>query len=708
MGKKKILGLDLGTNSIGWALIDSDFEKKEGAINGLGSRIIPMSQDILGKFGSGVSISQTAERTGYRGVRRLRQRHLLRRERLHRILNLIGFLPEHYAESIDFDKKLGQFKDETEVKLNYKLVERKHKFLFLESFNEMADEFKKRNHDVKLPFDLTLYYLRNKALTEKISKEELAWLILNFNQKRGYYQLRGEEEVVDKTKSEEYYKLKVVNVEAKDSASGGQTWYNVHLENGMIYPRKSKDPIFNWVGMEKEFIVTTNFEKDGSLKLDKDGEIKRSYRMVDSTKDWIAIKKKTEFDIEESGKHVGTFILEELYKNPKLKINGKLVRTIERKFYKDELTAILNKQSEFHQEFLDKKLYNSCLLELYKNNESHRVSIENSGLVKLIIDDIIFYQRPLKSKKSSISNCQYEYREYNIEGKKVTKFLKGTPKSNPYFIEFRLLQFIKNLKIYQIGGEVDGKEALELDRTEEIFNTEEKKELLLNFLNEREDVEQKHLLSFLVTNNFIEKKEKDNYRWNYVIDKKYPTNPTYSSIYRRLNKIEDFNASAFLTKEQLYGLWHLIYSVKDKTEYQKAIRSFALKNQINEDQFFENFKSFPPFPNDYAAYSEKALKKLLPLMRFGSNWSESEINNGAKELIKDIISRLDSISFDVNLINENLIDDDITLRLLKSFKSFKDINPFKELNTYQACYAVYKRHSEASEISQWKTVEDLK
>lgn len=26
--KKKILGLDLGTNSIGWALVDEDFEKK--------------------------------------------------------------------------------------------------------------------------------------------------------------------------------------------------------------------------------------------------------------------------------------------------------------------------------------------------------------------------------------------------------------------------------------------------------------------------------------------------------------------------------------------------------------------------------------------------------------------------------------------------------------------------------------------------------
>ena len=48
---KKILGLDLGTNNIGWALIEQDFESKAGKISGAGSRIIPMSQDILGTFG---------------------------------------------------------------------------------------------------------------------------------------------------------------------------------------------------------------------------------------------------------------------------------------------------------------------------------------------------------------------------------------------------------------------------------------------------------------------------------------------------------------------------------------------------------------------------------------------------------------------------------------------------------------------------------
>jgi len=46
---KKILGLDLGTNSIGWALIERDFENKtdnflgKGNIIGMGSRIILMS-----------------------------------------------------------------------------------------------------------------------------------------------------------------------------------------------------------------------------------------------------------------------------------------------------------------------------------------------------------------------------------------------------------------------------------------------------------------------------------------------------------------------------------------------------------------------------------------------------------------------------------------------------------------------------------------
>ena len=39
---KKVLGLDIGTNSIGWAFIENDITEQTGKIIGIGSRIVPM------------------------------------------------------------------------------------------------------------------------------------------------------------------------------------------------------------------------------------------------------------------------------------------------------------------------------------------------------------------------------------------------------------------------------------------------------------------------------------------------------------------------------------------------------------------------------------------------------------------------------------------------------------------------------------------
>lgn len=198
---KKILGLDLGTNSVGWAVINSvvNDEGKEQLVNisSCGSRIIPMDAATLGDFDKGNSKSPVAERTRLRGVRRLLERSLLRRERLHRVLSVMEFLPEHYASQLD---RYGKFLPEREPKLAWYQDETgKYRFLFQDSFNEMLEDFRQHHPELvaegkKIPYDWTIYYLRKKALSQKITKEELAWILLNFNQKRGYYQLRGEEE----------------------------------------------------------------------------------------------------------------------------------------------------------------------------------------------------------------------------------------------------------------------------------------------------------------------------------------------------------------------------------------------------------------------------------------------------------------------------------------------------------------------------------
>ena len=158
---KRILGLDLGTNSIGWASVKE--ENGVFSIEQAGSRIIPMDASMLGDFdkGKGNSVSQTAGRTGFRGRRRLIERCLLRRERLHQVLRVLNFLPEHYLRQIDFGRRKGKFLVGMEPKLAWTRDEaEKPIFLFQRSFEEMLDDFARNQPKLvengkKVPYDWT-------------------------------------------------------------------------------------------------------------------------------------------------------------------------------------------------------------------------------------------------------------------------------------------------------------------------------------------------------------------------------------------------------------------------------------------------------------------------------------------------------------------------------------------------------------------------
>ena len=705
---KKILGLDLGTNSIGWAVVNAEETTRENettylkptGISAAGSRIIPMSADILGNFDAGNSVSQTAERTGYRGVRRLHERNLLRRQRLLRVLKLMGFLPEHFAKQID---KHGKFIDYGEPKLAWQKNEYgKYDFGFKDSFNEMLTDFAQHQPHLvadgkKVPYDWTIYYLRKKALTQRLTKEELAWILLQFNQKRGYYQLRGEDEDEQQDKLIEFIAQKVVRVEATDEKKGDDVWYNVYLENGMVYRRTSKTPL-DWEGKVKEFIVTTDLEKDGTPKKDKEGNIKRSFR-APKEDDWTLLKKKTEFDIDNSHMTVGCYIYDNLLQKPNQKIIGKLVRTVERKYYKDELRQILETQIALIPELKAETIYNRCLEELYPNNEPHRKNNAKPDFANLFINDILFYQRPLKSKKSLISDCPYES-HFDKDGNEHP--VKCIAKSNPLFQEFRLWQFVQNLRIYQrerivsdgqldlFGNQSAGKLQTDVDVTDEFLKSEDDYVKLIDWLNDRASIKQDTLLN----SYFKIKKEKGKdlypYRWNYVEDKDYPCNETRATMLGGLLKCGI--DTGFLTSEKEMSLWHILYSVEDKMEIAKALKKYAEKNNLS-DLFAEVFAKVKPFKKDYGSYSEKAIKKLLPLMRMGKYWSADAIDIKTKERIDKMLTG----EYDENIKN----------RVREKAINLTDIDHFKGLPIWLACYIVYDRHSEAKEIGKWKTPEDI-
>lgn len=689
---RKILGLDLGTNSIGWAVVteeQKDDRSYLSGIDGAGSRIIPMSADQLGDFEKGNTISQTKERTGYRGTRRLRERFLLRRERLHRTLGIMGFLPKHYAESID---EFGKFHKGTEPKIEWRKGENgKHEFIFQSSFYEMLDNFQALHPELcdrKIPSDWTLYYLRKKALTQKISQEELAWILLNFNQKRGYYQLRGEEDAIDTSKKEEYMKLRIIDVTDSGEKKGKAIWYNIKLENGLIYRRTSEQPL-DWIGKEKEFIITTKLEKDGSIKMDKDGLPQVSIRMPNDD-DWNLLKKRTEADIEGTHKTVGEYIYDNILSNPDVKIIGKLVRTIERKYYREELKEIIRKQREFHPELTDRTLYEKCLNELYPNNDAYRNSIQGKDFIYLLTDDIIFYQRPLKSKKHLISNCPFETRAYidKESGEIKTNPIKCIAKSHPLFQEFRLWQFISNLRLYSNDG-------TNTDVTDQYLCTIKDWEKLFEFCNDKKDLDQTTFISrFLGL-----KKVGDKFpvRWNYVEDKKYPCNKTRHAICSKLSKEE----VGKLSGELLSKIWHLLYSIKTKEEIDAVFSDYKISTGGIYDELLEHFskeslariKTVRLEEEDYGSYSEKAIKKLLALMRIGKYWSPDLIDSETS----DRIGRILSGEFDPG------IKDSTRQRA----SGLTCINDFQGLPVWFACYIVYGRHSEGKESRKWYSPKDI-
>jgi CRISPR-associated endonuclease Csn1 len=141
----KILGLDLGTNSIGWALIDDKLNK----ILGIGSRIFPMGVENLGDGDN--EMSKNASRTGARGVRRQFFRRRLRKKILLQKLSENKMCP---MEAKDFEdwKKTKLFPT-----------------------NKLA-----------IWFALNPYELRQKAINEKLSLEEIGRIFYHLIQRRGF------------------------------------------------------------------------------------------------------------------------------------------------------------------------------------------------------------------------------------------------------------------------------------------------------------------------------------------------------------------------------------------------------------------------------------------------------------------------------------------------------------------------------------------
>ncbi|HAG17233.1 MAG TPA: type II CRISPR RNA-guided endonuclease Cas9 [Bacteroidales bacterium] len=616
---KKILGLDLGTNSIGWALVnESENEDEKSSIIKLGVRVNPLTVDEQTNFEKGKSITTNADRTLKRSMRRNLQRFKLRKD------NLIDILKEN-----------GFISDET---------------ILSENGNKSTFE---------------TYRLRAKAASYEISLKQFARVLLMINKKRGYKSSR-------KAKSQDEGQLIDGMAVAKELYENNLTPGQFVLE--LLKSGKKTVPDFYRSDLQVEFDKIWNFQKQfnseiltDEFRVEIEGKGQRAssaifwkkynfntaenkgtreekklqaYKWRSEATNKQLTKEEVAFVLAEvnnnlnssSGylgsisdrskelyfnkKTVGQYLMDQLDLNPHSRLKNQVFY---RQDYLDEFEAIWETQAKFH----------SKLTQQLKTE---------------IRDVVVFYQRKLKSQKGLISFCEFESRkiEVEVEGSKKIKTVgsRVCPRSSPIFQEFKIWQVLNNIQVFsKTGGD-------------KRFLDQEEKEVLFKELNFKDKISKNDCIKILFKN------QKD---LDFNFKENIEGNRTYGAFISAIQQIIDisghgeFEFSKMNTDEILkviipffdgfgynldllkfnsgsegeafeqqafYQLWHLLYSFEDdnsNTGDKKLIQKIQEKYGFETE--YARIIANIALQSDYGSLSTKAIRKILPHLKEGNEFS---------------------------------------------------------------------------------------
>lgn len=287
----------------------------------------------------------------------------------------------------------------------------------------------------------------------------------------------------------------------------------------------------------------------------------------------------------------------------------------------------------------------------------------------------------------------FESRTYTTaDGCAKQKKIKCAPRSHPLVQEFRLWQTVINLRVTAD----DGKDTLTPAMREELFTA----------LTRKAKVEDKDVLKILKLDKKKGKKKTDeaDVEWKVNIDdkKSLPCYDTRHDLVDCLKKagLKEDNAFALLAEDSGKGgmtneemLWHMAYSITDVDELRTATGKWAEAHGMDAQKAADAFGKLKPM-TDYAAYSLKAIKRLLPLMRMGSHWSWEAIDEQTRQKITHILTAED--------------DKDITPEAREAFSNdgFRAEGDFQGLMPWQATLLVYGKMTGA-EKARWSSVNDV-
>ena len=606
---KKILGLDLGSSSVGWAFIHE--EETKSKIIGAGVRVVPISTDEANDFQKGNAISINKNRTLARGARRGLQRFKLRRNTI-----------------------LHIFKQLNLISKDFKYVE----------------VGKGTTHQS--------YAIRAKAAIDQISIDDFVRVLLMLNKKRGYKSSRkGQDASAEDVENigQAIDGMDVAKELLARNLTPGQYSYDLLQKN-----IKTKLPDYYSSDLENEIskIIEVQLKHHADLPHDLTEQLKNKsknatyvfftktlnipYAECKGTRDekknqlyqWRNLGLSQKIDKEELAFIVGNI------KDEISKASGYLgaISNRSKELVFNNLTVgqyqyqkLLNNPHESQRNMVFMRADYINEFDRIWDNQSQYHLVLSDELKKEIRDITIFYQRKLKSQKHLINFCELEPRH------------RVSPKSSPIFQEFRMLQNINNINIAGQDFEFDqdvikgiheilsnaGK-MKDIDLLKAIGA--DPKKVKLNFTEVQGNTTRSEFFKVFLS------------LWSdFGNDINSLSSPIMSGDVARILKdlsLPENLLDLDLTlegnefdKQSFFKLWHLIYTVEDDEVLIKNLEKI-----FNMPRSYAKALLGVKLENNYGSLSSRAMRKILPHLQEGKEYSVAVILGGFKSHSKSSLT----------------------------------------------------------------------
>jgi CRISPR-associated endonuclease Csn1 len=380
----KILGLDLGTNSIGWAIVER--EKTEFQLLDKGVRIF--SEGV--KSEKGIESSRAAERRAFRSARKLKFRRKLRKYETLHVLVRNNMCPLS-IEEVDNWKKSG-FK-------NYPLNPE-----FIKWLRTSDDD------------QINPYQFRAKASLQQVDKLELGRAFYHLAQRRGFLSNR-----LDQTAEgvlEEHCPQLLTLIEDATNVIEMKSEIQDHFEIAGIFDSNVKDGYKKDTDEGEKKLI--KLHKSLITILNKNEDFEKCVKDLNdqlNKKENLGVVKQKINELTTQMKEGNFTTLGQLFNSQYNKAKIRNQYTAREEHYLDEFEIICKTQgltgiSETEQ--VKERRYSGLIKDLYR---------------------AIFFQRPLKSQKGLVGKCPFE------------KTKSRCAVSHPDFEEFRMWTYLNTIKL---------------------------------------------------------------------------------------------------------------------------------------------------------------------------------------------------------------------------------------------------------------------